>query len=100
MKLKYLLFSLLVIPFSGMKAQSELNGYFLNNTGIDLYLSPSKTTDARLSWVLPSGYYGHGINGSSVLRLFRKGGISSSRLTDDLKSQNSMLSPRVCGNLL
>jgi len=91
MKFKYLLLSLLFIPVTGIQAQSELSGYFMNNTGVDLYLNPAKTTDARLSWVLPSGYYGHGINGSSILKMFRKGGISSSRLTDDLKSQNSML---------
>ncbi len=93
MNIKYnlLILFLLFIPVFGLKAQSELSGYFMNNTGTDLYLNPVKTTDARLSWILPSGYYGHGINGSSVLKLFRKGGISSARLTDDLKSQNSML---------
>lgn len=83
--------TIFISSFVNMQAQSELMGYFMNNTGTDLYLNPAKTTDARLSWVLPSGYYGHGINGSSVLRLFRSGGISSARLTDDLQTQNSML---------
>jgi hypothetical protein len=70
-------------------AQSENSSYFLDNTGIGLYLNPANIQEAKISWTLPSLYYVHGNRGPGIYSILKTNVLNLKDLYGTLKKNNS-----------